>query len=199
MEKGNADNVNHEYAFDQLRGFNLEMAQRGAPLGFKYPVHGVSSYPPDILAGTYTFVAGADARGVMVVLSQEGNYLMTATSNLFMKPLTWLKGAPVYCGDTLFFTDVEGCGEVVDVNQKGGLVMKWPSYGCVHQPLSMLSWTPVPIKKSGWINIYRDMDTTPKSVRIYHTQKEALDNACVDREDTIPINWTRGGIPNEGA
>lgn len=131
--------------FSLLRPFDLEAAKAGEPICTRdgQKVRFIAHVPEADEA--YRVVVMLENASFPTRRFESGSLWVGITNNridLCMAPLCWVEGRPVYSGDILYFTDVEGSGEVYGVNDKNQLLIRSSKFGCVHQEADKLTWTP---------------------------------------------------------
>ena len=147
-----------EKDLSKLRPFSPEEAKAG---GLMCDVSRVG--------GAYTYIAGPDAGGWIATENEKGIFIFSAVTNLFMLPLCWVEGEPVYPGDVLEHTRL---GEVVakGLHASQGMIVVEKYDGLA---LENLAWPrPKPVKR--WINIYAGTYSPSVEVEL-HPSKEVAD------------------------
>lgn len=128
-----------EKDYSLLRPFDLEAAKGGVKMCDRFN-----------LKQTYTYVAGPDSSGWIVTKNENGIFIFSTETNLFMLPIFWVEGKPVYPDTPMEREDngwpvkwsVDGSAWLDDAgnwsDEKDGFKIQWPR--------------PKPVKR--WINIY---------------------------------------------
>jgi len=121
---------------DLLRPFNLEAAKRGEELCWQ-DGHAV------------TLLAEAGKDGYHALRFSSGNITLATAYSLYMKPLCWIEGHPVYKGDVLYSAHSGDPRTVKSIeDDRGVLIVRYEEEtGYVH--LEDCTWTkPEPVKKT---------------------------------------------------
>lgn len=135
--------MKHEKDYSLLRPFDIEAAKRGeAIMLVENGKH---------LAKNATFVAGPDSNGC-IILNISGRFSRPDRiyrKNIFMAPLAWVEGRPVYRGDVLYWKSQPGAQCIAEKIMEGGW-LAFRSDGS--QPLGIvhtngLTWTPPMVKR----------------------------------------------------
>lgn len=112
-------------------------------------------------------------------------------SDLFIKPLCYLRGEPVYAGDTLWVNilcsrigwETHTADYIATID---GTIQVWENSSDSYVLLDELFFEApkVKVKKSAWINVYKHLNFIG-----YATKKEADEHANADRIDCVEIHW----------
>ena len=154
-----------EKDYSLLRPFDLEAAKGGVKMCDRFN-----------LKKTHTYVAGPDSGGWIVTKNENGIFIFSTETNLFMLPICWVEGKPVY-PDTPMEREDNGWPVAwsVDGNawqddggnwsdEGGGFKIRWPR--------------PKPVKR--WINVYPNTGYDTKAAA---DQEEVFGRiACIEIE-----------------
>lgn len=133
--------MNEQRDYSLLRLFDMDAAMAGAPLAWgrtalKCRFLGESKNTPNF-----------DNRGAQFCIEHEGGLAYSYADDLFMAPLCWVEGRPVYRGDVLYHPR-HGEGKVIeDRRYCGGAAIKYEAAGtavAIDAPYFYdgLTWTP---------------------------------------------------------
>jgi len=159
---------------------------------------------------TLRLLGGPNAYGNYVFQCDEDkDFLILNPVDVYLKPLGYVEGRPVYEGDVLYWNDnstrpgleehirgVDDKGRFLGITTKGGELL----YSGGDISAECLTWTKpkIKVKKEGWINIYqRDLDgfLAETSLWIRTTKNEALKDKRPGALDTIRIEWEEESFP----
>lgn len=160
-----------EKDLSKLRPFNPEEAKAG---GLMCDVSRVG--------GVYTYIAGPDAGGWIATENEKGIFIFSAQTNLFMLPLCWVEGKPVYPGDALEHTRL---GEVVakGLHASQGMIVVEKYDGLA---LENLAWPhPQPVKR--WLNVYAGTYAAGADANLYLSERIAEQFAGLRRLACVEI------------
>lgn len=178
-----------EKNYSLLRRLDIEQARQGAELctADGQPVKFID-YLPD--GGEYNrvlcYFPGA---GITRRLSVKGLFMPCASAcDIFMAPLGWIEGRPVYKGDALFHKIQRG-KYVID-GFAGGVEGGEYRSGYVGLAPSGLTWdepavVPSKILREGWVNIYSERRIS----KLYELEKDADRNSAGDRVACARVEW----------
>ena len=165
--------------FNLLRPFDIEKAKSGEQILFAN-------------GDPCAFIAEGGSFGQHAVRA-HGNLFLVPPANLRMAPLCWVEDKPVYKGDRLWSSYTkEGekteriASHVIEAN--GTFYLQYEGGGdwAMDGSCSFLSWIPPKVKKSGWMNIYKDKAMG----RYIHDTKNAADSAAtIGRIGCVEIHW----------
>ena len=161
-----------EKDLSKLRPFNPEEAKAG---GLMCDVSRVG--------GAYTYIAGPDAGGWIATENEKGMFIFSAQTNLFMLPLCWVEGEPVYPDTPMERADN---GWPVKFDKAGndwqdesgnwsadglGFAIRWPY--------------PKPVKR--WLNVYAGTYAAGADANLYLSERIAEQFAGLRRLACIEI------------
>lgn len=146
----------------QLRPFDLEAAKRGEKICTSY--------------GNNAVFIGVKSDGRVVFEDQDQLYNYDEW-NLRMLPLHWLKGKPVYKGDTIYYTE-DGSKHIVDSFTGTYILCKHGFDEFAIHP-DYASWEKPKVKKNYWVNLY------DYEARIKHASRELADKGATNEYGDI--------------
>lgn len=151
--------------YELLRPFDLEKAQQGEPICSKY-------------SNNIRFVGLSDTDATTAICEHGERMVGYFTfQNLYMEPLEWVDGKPVYKGDTLYQTLTTQFGEPRKIVGKRGSFLLYLYDGVHTRTCSAkdLTWARPKQKREGWINIYHSMtqNRAANTSHAFKTREEA--------------------------
>lgn len=141
--------------YSLLRPFDLEAAKAGEAICFK----GVES------STSVTYVAGPD-KAENIICDVGGYFKEYFHTALWMAPLAWVEGKPVYKGDVLYRPTLgpqKYVAERIERDDDGDVFLRYANGGgssWLEGPEDMgldVTWTPPKVKREGYIIILEGM------------------------------------------
>lgn len=178
-----------ENDYTLLRRFDLKQAQQGEGLctAAGQPVKFIDYQAAR--PGYYQVICYLPAEGIRRCFSADGMfYDYPSEFDVFMAPLGWIEGRPVYKGDALFHKIQRGKYVIdgFDDSIEGGAYCS----GILWLAPGGLTWDEpavVPSKtlREGWVNIYPERRIS----RMYELEKDANRSSAGDRIACARIEW----------
>lgn len=173
--------------YSLLRPFNLEAAKRGEPICFSSG------------AEITRFIDGPDSVGDLVFVVPDGQFYITRKKAIRMAPICWVEGRPVYRGDVLYRKGLSGqfIAESIERDSDGDVFLRYANGGgssWVEGPEDTsvdCTWTPLKVKREGWVNIYPKYSGGIAGVGSYinETRENADAQADNHRIACVRIEW----------
>lgn len=168
--------MNTEKDYSLLRPFDLEAAKAG---------HEITNENGD----ARIYVDGPDYMGQVCVKGCQGGLYIDPVGSLFMSPLCWVEGKPVYKGDgPLYWKGAPNCKHgfsLTEVSADG-----WAHtdpLGCVH--IDGITWSPPKVKRDGWVNVYHSCDSAAMLSDAWPTKEECDKLQRTGRIACVRIEW----------
>lgn len=155
--------MNTEKDYSLLRPFDLEAAKAG---------HEITNENGD----ARIYVDGPDYMGQVCVKGCQGGLYIDPVGSLFMSPLCWVEGKPVYKGDVLYSKITS---------------FRYEADGSEND--EFFTWTKPTVKRDGWVNVYQQSSLIGSrrstGSEIYESKADADLGAGRDRIDCVRIEW----------